>query len=62
MAEQRIACDLNVLIVRIEDLVRLWDGLRKGALKPEEVRRLFHESKGWAEVSPDLKINIRAGT
>jgi hypothetical protein len=59
--DQKTACENNVLIVRIEDLVRVWDALRKGALKPEEVRRLFHESKGWAEVTTDLKINIRAG-
>jgi hypothetical protein len=60
--DQKTACENNVLIVRIEDLVRIWDGVRNGALKPEEVRRLFHQSKGWAEVTSELKINVRAGT
>ena len=60
--EQKIAFENNVLVLRIEDLVRLWNGVRKGALKVEDACRIFHESRGWCEVTEASQVNIRIGS
>jgi len=43
----------NVLVVRIEDLVRLWDALRAGRLTPETILEALTTKRGWLEVQSD---------
>lgn len=57
-ADRKIAADNNVLILRIEDLVRLWDMLRAKKITPEEIITLLTASRGWCYTSKDHTISI----
>jgi hypothetical protein len=45
----RIAVENNVLIVRVEDLVRIWEAKGNGALTTSDVLRMLTTAKGWLE-------------
>ena len=57
-ADCKIAVDNNVLVVRVEDLVRLWDGQRQNKITLEEIIAHLHESRGWLEVTKDHKLVV----
>jgi hypothetical protein len=52
----QIAAQNNILILRVEDLLRIWDAVRKEKLPAEDVLSLFRSKKGWLQVSQDLQI------
>jgi hypothetical protein len=54
--DYQLAAQDNVLIVRVEDLVRLWDALRQGRIQSKEVLTLFLTKRGWLHVDKDLNI------
>jgi hypothetical protein len=49
----------NVLIIRIEDVIRLWEKMRQGQINEEEILNLFLNEKGWLHVKPNLEIEIK---
>ena len=49
----------RLLIVRVEDLVRLWDMRRQGLINSKEIFQLFLTERGWLEVTADLEIKVR---
>ncbi|MCJ7533617.1 MAG: hypothetical protein MUO64_21655 [Anaerolineales bacterium] len=55
--DYEVAAQNNILILRVEDLVRLWDAVNKGKLKPEEVLALFTSKKGWLQVNRSLEYS-----
>jgi hypothetical protein len=56
----QVAAQNNILIVRIEDLLRLWDLRRSEKISSEEIFNLLLNEKGWLQVNPDLEINVNA--
>ena len=54
----QVATKNNILIVRIEDLLRLWDLMQIEKITSEEIFNLFFHEKGWLQVNPDLEIKI----
>jgi len=57
-AEQKIAAENNVLILRLEDLVRLWDMTRLKKIDSAYIRKLLTTNRGWCSVSAQHEINI----
>ena len=49
----------NVLIIRIEDVVRLWEKKRLKEITSDEILNLFLTQKGWLHVTSDLKIDVK---
>ena len=47
--DYRIAVSNNVLIVRVEDLVRLWEGIAEGTLLVQDVIKQLTTLTGWLE-------------
>ncbi|HKP71431.1 MAG TPA: hypothetical protein VJT82_00745, partial [Pyrinomonadaceae bacterium] len=56
--DYQVAAQNNILILRVEDLVRLWEAIRQGIRSPKDVYKLFISEKGWLEVAQDLSIAI----
>jgi hypothetical protein len=56
-ADFEIARDNNVLIIRIEDLVRAWEAIEHGKFTKEEFVKTLTSEKGWLEFK-DGKIRI----
>lgn len=50
------AAQKGILILRIEDLLRLWVAKTRGAITPEAILTLWLTKKGWLRVSNDLEI------
>lgn len=48
----------NILIVRIEDIVNLWDGFRKNIITRKSILELLMNTKGWLKVDRQLNISI----
>jgi len=55
----KFAAQRNVLIIRVEDLVRLWHAVRIGKVSPESVQPLLLSNKGWLHVASNLKIEVK---
>lgn len=53
------AAQNNVLIIRVVDVVRLWDAIRMGKLTPSNVLTLLLSRKGWLHVKSNLEISIK---
>jgi hypothetical protein len=51
-----IAFQNNVLVMRIEDVVRLWDMHRVGKIDTQGVFELFRKHTGWLEVTSDFAL------
>ncbi len=49
----------NVLVIRIEDVVRLWEMKRIGEITEKEILELFLTKKGWLHITPTLQIEIK---
>lgn len=60
-AERKIAFENNVLILRMEDFVRLWDMVRLKKFDSNQVRNLLTTNRGWCFVSGDHKISVLSG-
>jgi hypothetical protein len=54
--DYEIAAQNNILVVRIEDLVRVWDAVRAGRFTPEDILSALTKMTGWLEVRPDGKM------
>jgi hypothetical protein len=54
--DYEVAAQNNILVLRIEDLLRLWDARRCDRLNTEEILTLLISKKGWLEVTQDLKL------
>jgi len=52
------ACKNNILLLRIEDLTRLWYLKHTGEITDADLMRLFLENKGWIEVDKNMQIEI----
>lgn len=57
--DYQVAAQNNILILRTEDLVRLWESIRDGIRSIEQVYELFVSQKGWLEVRRDLSVKVR---
>lgn len=53
-----MAAQNNVLIVRIEDLLRLWDALRNNKLTSQDIFNLITSNKGWLRVDTSLAVRV----
>jgi hypothetical protein len=53
-----VAAQNNILILRIEDLVRLWDAYRNKVVTREQALSYLTKSKGWLKVDVDLKLEV----
>lgn len=58
--DYQVAAQNNVLILRVEDLVRLWESTREGIHTSEEIYNLLMSNRGWLEVSPSFELRIRS--
>ena len=54
----KFAANKNVLIVRVEDLLRLWNAMRLGTITSAEILQLLVTKKGWLRVKPNLQIEV----
>ena len=57
--DYQVAAQNNILILRVEDLVRLWESMRNGIHSQKEIYELLISENGWLEVTQDLNIRIR---
>lgn len=48
----------NVLVIRVEDIVRLWEMKRLSKITSQEILELFLTKKGWLQITKDLEIKI----
>jgi len=51
--DYEVAAQNNVLVLRTEDLVRLWDALRTERITPEDILSAFTSKTGWLQVQSD---------
>lgn len=58
--DYQVAAQNNVLILRVEDLVRLWESVREGIRTTKQIYDLFISHKGWLEVRGDLSLTARS--
>jgi hypothetical protein len=56
--DYEVAAQDNILILRVEDLVRLWEIIRNGKLKSEQILALFTSKRGWLQVNCSLDIHV----
>lgn len=56
--DYELATHNNILILRVEDLVRLWDGLRQSKLDPQDIFEALTSSKGWLDVSKSFEMKL----
>lgn len=56
--DYEIAAQNNILILRVEDLVRLWDAHRKEIISKGKIINSFTESSGWLEALPGGGIKL----
>lgn len=56
--DYEIAAQNNILILRVEDLVRLWDAYRKEIISKEKIISFLTEFSGWLEVLPGGEIKL----
>lgn len=57
----RVAVDNHVLVMRVEDLLQLWDGLRTGKWTTESVRKLLSSYSGWIEITASHEVLLHDG-
>ena len=55
--DYEVAAQNNILILRVEDLVRLWDAVRTGLQTSEYILGLLKSKKGWLQVDQNLEIH-----
>lgn len=58
-SDYEIAAANNVLIIRVEDLVRIWDAVTEKAISLQEVLEAFKSKCGWLECGKG-KLTIHA--
>jgi hypothetical protein len=56
--EYRVAADHYILVVRVEDLLFLWNAVSEGKISKQEILSLICENKGWMEVLENGTIKI----
>jgi hypothetical protein len=56
--EYKYVANQNVLVIRIEDIVRLWEMKRLGKISGYEILNLFLTKKGWLQVTSKLEIKV----
>jgi hypothetical protein len=54
--DYQVAAKENILVLRIEDLIRLWSAIRKGSITRDYLLALLTNSRGWLKVAASLKI------
>lgn len=54
--DYEVAAQNNILILRVEDLLRLWDAVRHGILDQQRIMGLLLSMKGWLHVSEDFDV------
>ncbi len=57
--DYREAARNNVLVIRVEDVVRLWQMKRLGEINKEKILEKFLTEKGWLQVSANLEIQVK---
>lgn len=57
--DYQVATSNNVLIVRIEDVLFMWDAFKKGKIAKEEIIKILTTSKGWLYFKPDYTFEIK---
>lgn len=56
----QVATSNNVLVLRTEDVVRLWRLLALGSIDRSGLLKLLTNSQGWLEVTKDLSIQLHS--
>ncbi len=56
--DYQVAAKDNILVLRIEDLVRLWAAKRNGLISSDALLITLTTSKGWLKVDSSLNINL----
>ncbi len=56
--DYQLSSKYHILIVRVEDLVKLWEGLNKNIFNKEEIFNYFINNVGWMRVDKDFKIDV----
>ncbi len=54
--DYQVAANDNILVLRIEDLVRFWAAIRSGLISRDHLLTLLTNSRGWIKVDSSLKI------
>ncbi len=54
--DYEVAAQNGILILRIEDLIRLWVAKTRGLVTTEEILILWITKKGWLRVTKELEI------
>ncbi len=57
--EYDFAANHDVLVIRIEDVVRLWELKRLRKITKEEILNYLLIAKGWLYVNPKLEIEVK---
>ena len=57
--ECKYVAQQNILVIRAEDIVRLWDAKRLGKISEKEILDTLLKNKGWLYVTKDLKVECR---
>lgn len=56
--EYKSVANQNILVIRVEDIVRLWEMKRLEKITSEEILKLLLENRGWLQVTSKLEIKI----
>lgn len=57
--DYQIATSNNVLIIRVEDLLFMWDALKKGKITKDEIVKILTTNKGWLYFKADCTYEIK---
>ncbi len=57
--DYQVATSNNVLVVRVEDLLFMWDAFKKGKITKEEIVKIITTNKGWLYFKEDHTFEVR---
>ena len=57
--DYELAAKDNILILRVEDLVLLWDAYRKEQIDKQTILNYIIQNRGWMKVDQNLKISFK---
>lgn len=57
--DYQVATSNNVLIVRVDDLLFMWDVLKKGKITKEEIVKILTTNKGWLYFKADCTYEVK---
>jgi hypothetical protein len=57
--DYQVATSNNILVIRVEDVLFMWDAFKKNKIKKEKIIKILTTNKGWLYFKPDYTFEIK---